>query len=231
MAKRPVFISKLNKEDIIQKTTIDFTWFAGFSLTQKQKSIEDFHEKTLEKYPELHLLEVSSKSLNELGVKLSAFNLMIKTKNEKLFSVETAFQASKVFESGGPYKDLYLKTSKEAKTDLRLKNSGELVGFKYFDREFPLEPKTFFYNWLYINALVKNKNLAKQVLKYNGFTDIEFNPNKSINCQAEAVAIYVSLANNDLLEVALKSVEDFVNTVYGEKRKNKKIQSEQIRLL
>ncbi|WP_285400060.1 hypothetical protein [Lysinibacillus sp. fls2-241-R2A-57] len=234
MAKRPVFISKLEKGKIFKKALIEFEWFPGFAVIQKQKSITDLHAKTIEKYPELKILEISSKSLDELGINLSAFNLMINTKNNMTFSVETAFQASKVFKLGGPYDDLYLKSSKEAKKDIRLKNSGDLIKFKYFNREFPIEPKTFFYNWLYINALVKNEKLAQDVLEYNAFTDIEFNPDKSINCQAESVAIYVSLVKNDLLETALKSINDFKQTVYGNEvqtsEKNQQ-RSEQIRLL
>lgn len=234
MAKRPVFVSKFEKGEIYKKIIIDFEWFPGFAVTQKQKSIKDLHAKTIEKYPDLKLLEISSKSLDEIGVNLSAFNLMINTKNNMTFSVETAFQASKVFELGGPFDDLYLKSSKEAKKDVRLRNNGKLIGFKYFNREFPIEPKTFFYNWLYINTLVKNKKLAKDVLKYDAFTDIEFNPDKSINCQAESVAIYVSLVKNGLLETALKSINDFKETVYGKEietfKKNQK-KSEQMKLL
>lgn len=82
-------------------------------MTQKQKSILSLHKNFLEKYPQRRILEISTKSNNELGVKLSAFNLMIHT-NERAFSVESAFQSSKVFENGGPYTDLLNKSSKEA---------------------------------------------------------------------------------------------------------------------
>lgn len=68
---------------------------------------------------------------------------MFKTKNNKEFSVETAFQSSKVFESGGPFLDLYEKTQKEAKKDLRIKSSGKLLYFQFSDRRWELEPKTF----------------------------------------------------------------------------------------
>ena len=54
-------------------------------------------------------------------------------------------------------------------------------------------PPTFFYDWLYINALIKNENLIKQVLKYDCFSDIEFNEKKLINCQAYSVALFVSM--------------------------------------
>lgn len=83
-----------------------------------------------------------------------------------------------------------------------------------FNRKFVLEPKDYFYNWLYINALSLNRELAVRILEYNAFTDIEFNPNKSINCQAKAAAIFVGLHESDKLKIALKSEKDFLNVVY-----------------
>lgn len=224
MAIRPVFVSTSKvKDELLIKRNINFEWFPGFSVSQKQKSIASMHEQIMEKNPDYNVLEISSKSSNELGIQLSAFNLMIHTKNEKSFSVESAFQASKVFSGGGPFIDLLLKNSREAKKDSRLKSSGQLVSFKYLNRTFPLEPKTFFYNWLYINALSMNENLSQKILKYNAFTDIEFNPQKSINCQAEAAALYVSLSNRELLESSLNSIENFKENVYfGNQEKKEK---------
>lgn len=231
MAERPVFISEENKENLFKVENIKFEWFPGFSASQKKKSVQSLHENILKLHPDAKVLEVSSKSENELGIKLSAFNLMISTKKNISFSVEVAFQASKVFKNGGPYIDLYHKGSKEAKKDVRLKNSGPLTKFSYFGRDFPLEPKTLFYNWLYINSLNLDSELNKQVLDYKYFTDIEFNPQKSINCQAEAVSIYVSLCKNDLLKKALNSVENFEEIVYPSLKETTKKDIEQIEQL
>lgn len=139
---------------------------------------------------------------------------MITTKSDKTFSVESAFQSSKVFEHGGPYKDLLLVSSRQAKKDDRLKNSGKLIAFQIDGKTFSTEPKTYFYNWLYINALHLHDDLSEKVLYYDAFTDIEFNPQKSINCQAEAVAIYVSLHRQGLLKDALKGKDEFLEIVY-----------------
>ena len=165
------------------------------------------------------ILEISSKSEDELGVKLSAFNLMIKSDNGQLFSVDSAFQAGKVFENGGPYVDLLDVSSKAAKKDERLKNSGRINAFEYDGKRFETEPKTYFYNWLYISALHLHEELTKPLLEYDAFTDIVFNPQKSLNCQAEAAAIYVSLAKQGLLEEALKDKDHFKKTVcFGKER-------------
>lgn len=115
MATRPVFISVLSNPNYVDIDDIEFEWFPGFSVKQKQRSIASLHESFKHKYSSLNILEISSKSENELGVALSAFNLTIETKNNKSFSVETAFQSSKVFEHGGPYIDLFGRTSREAK--------------------------------------------------------------------------------------------------------------------
>ncbi|WP_064202779.1 DarT1-associated NADAR antitoxin family protein [Brevibacillus brevis] len=217
MAIRPVFISAQNNPNYFEIVDIEFEWFPGFSIKQKQRSIASLHENFQEKYPALNILEISSKSENELGVALSAFNLTINTKNNKSFSVETAFQSSKVFEHGGPYIDLYERNSREAKKDPRLKSSGKLIRFQYFSRTWPLEPKTLFYDWLYINALSLNKELSESILKYNAFSDIEFNPDKSINCQARSAALYISLNEKNLLNHVLESTDNYIETMITNK--------------
>ena len=96
-----------------------------------------------------------------------------------------------------------------AKKDPRIRDSGEVVGFSLMGNEFETEPKTYFYDWLYINTLMLNPDLADQLMEYDAFTDIEFNPNRSLNCQAEAAAIYVGLRRNDLLKSVMDDKKKF----------------------
>lgn len=208
MAKRPIYIPQ-DSFPFVSDKLIEFTWHAGFSVSQKQKSIQELHfaaqalNFTTEngKPVDFKLLEVSSKSKDPLGVALSAFNLKFtENKNGKIFSVENIFQSAKVFENGGPFTDLRSVSPVEAKRDPRLKESGALKYFQYDRVKWQLEPKTYFYDWIYINALHQNKVLAEQVKAFNAFTDIEFNPKKSINCQARSVALYVALDKAGLLE-------------------------------
>lgn len=213
MAVRPVFVP-IDAGHILSVTKdVDFPWAPGMSKTQKQKSIRALH--TAANAQGLNsLLEISSKSEDEIGVKLSAFNLIIKTKKlGKEFTVESAFQASKVFEMGGPYVDILDKSSLEAKKDIRLKESGGLISFKFYNTTWPLVPRTAFYDWLYLSALNQNKDLAFQLLNYDGFTDIEFNPVKSINCQARAAALYVSLVRRNMLDDVLSSKAKFLSAL------------------
>lgn len=83
-----------------------------------------------------------------------------------------------------------------------------------------MEPKTAFYDWLYLNALNQNQDLAAELTKYDVFTDIEFNPNRSISCQAKSAALYVSLIKLNLLHEALKSKDDFLSILKKREYKN-----------
>lgn len=213
MAVRPVFKVLLN-EHLFGRENIEFVYFNGLAPSQKRKSIASLHQEYVRQVPDANILEISSKSENELGVKLSAFNLMIKGKPGEAFSVESAYHASKVFEKGGPYLDLLEVRSRKAKRDERLKTSGKLVGYNYFGKIFEAEPKSFFYTWLYINTLHLQSDLADEIIQYDAFTDIEFNPKRSLNCQAEAAAIYVSLRKQGLLKKALRDEESFKKLVY-----------------
>lgn len=215
MAKRMCFIS-LDNVNVYDEKIISFTYYSGFALIQKQKSIQSLHENIIRELPNLNVLEISSKSFDSLGRELSAFNLKYNYNGQKI-SVENIFQASKSFELGGPYVDLLYKTPIEAKKDSRLTSSGELKKFIFNDIVYPLLPRTLFYDWIYCNALKMNPSLVAQIKNYNVFTDIEFNHEKSINCQARSVAIFVGLLKNGLLEKALSNIENFKKIVYKDK--------------
>jgi hypothetical protein len=212
MAKRPVFMPVGEGQRFVRELTIEFTWSPGFASVQKKKNVLALHEAARERGLS-PLLEVSTKSESQLGQRLSAFNLPVELANGSETALECAFQGSKVFERGGPYVDIYQKTSREAKKDERLRESGRLVGFSFGEIDFPIEPKTAFYDWLYIRALAPHVEYLKRLNGFAGFTDIEFNPEKSINCQARACALFVSLARMDLVQLVACSPERFVQTV------------------
>lgn len=192
MAKRPAW-SIRNDRVICEE--FEFKWNGGFAITQKQKNISNLHASIKEVMNE-SALEISSKGLVPLGRDIGAFSLRY---NE--FSLENIFQSSKKYELGGPYKDLLEVTPKEAKQDERHKNSGKIIAFCLDGDEWPLEPKTLFYDYIYIKALIQNYGIDLDLMEYDWFTDIEFNPKKSINCQARSVAIYKLLKKKDMFEV------------------------------
>lgn len=214
MAIRPIFAINDNKKELFKEIDIEFTFYNGFSVSQKAKSIQSLQENA-RKQGYKNILEVSTKSDNKLGWQLSAFNLMVDFDNDKKISLECAFQGSKVFENNIQYKDLYLVESIQAKKDERLKKSGNIIGFEFEGNFWENEPKTAFYDYLYIKTIFDNyKNIINELVKFDSFSDIEFNPKKSINCQARTCAILVSLYKMDLLEDALRSKDKFIELVY-----------------
>lgn len=211
MAKRPVFVPFGDAEHLVDEVQVDFEWNPGFAPVQKKKNVVALHEAA-EKRGLLPLLEVSTKSEEMLGQRLSAFSLKLETDIGEI-SIEAAYQGSKVFERGGPYTDIYGKDGWGAKKDPRVRESGRLISFNYFGQEWPLIPKTAFYDWLYLSALRPHQEFLKRLYEYKGFTDIEFNPQKSINCQARTCALLVSLLKLNSLDEALRSQRDFIEMI------------------
>ena len=210
MAKRPIFIPDKNSRPPVREKYLEFKWHPGFAPSQKKKSILELH--SVAKQKGIHpVLEVSTKSEDDIGLKLSAFNLRIDIANIGSVPLESVYQGSKVFESGGPYTDMYYKSPRDAKRDERLKKSGNLVGFRFEEIDWELEPKTAFYDWLYLQAFLKSNLPTEQIRLYTAFTDIEFNPTRSVNCQARSCAIISSLLQVNLLSEVAMNKSLFMN--------------------
>ena len=214
MASRPVFVAK-SEYPFYETIEVEFEYFSGFAVSQKQKSIKSLHSNFGAMYPKHKILEVSTKSTDDIGIKLSAFNMVLNVEGEAI-PLECAFQGSKKFESAGPFRDIYKMNPWEAKKDPRLKSSGSIVCFEFNGEVFGNEPKDFFYNWVYIRALFENKEYLNRVAAFSSFSDIEFNPKKSVNCQAKATAIAVALLKAGYLEKCMKDKESFLDIVYRE---------------
>jgi hypothetical protein len=78
---------------------------------------------------------------------------------------------------------------------------------------FPLVPRTSFYDWLYLHALIQNEHLLPELEEYNAFSDIAFNPEKSLNCQARSAALYLGLKQARLIRDCLESRERYFSIV------------------
>lgn len=208
MAERPIFIPSPTSPGLVRELPCQFVWNPGFAPIQKRKNIRALHEAAAAVGCS-PLLEVSTKSDEKLGQHLSAFNLKVRANGGEI-PLESAFQGSKVFERGGPYTDLYSAEPRAARRDPRLQDSGRLLRFNFDSLYFPLNPKTAFYDWLYVKSLLPHREWLACLEQYAGFTDIEFNPERSINCQARSCALFVALRSKDLLESALQSPESFL---------------------
>lgn len=209
MAERPIFVPVPLDMGLVKEVALRITWNPGFAVVQKRRNIVALHEAAaVAGYAPI--LETSTKSEQKLGRHLSAFHLKVRTAECGDIPLECGFQGSKVFEAGGPFRDLYAADPRAAKRDERLRASGRLTGFSFEGESFGLEPKTAFYDWLYLRAIFEWRDWLARLFRYAGFSDIEFNPQRSVNCQARSCALFVTLMRSGLLERALRSADAFV---------------------
>ena len=220
MAIRPIFIPTLHSP-FFEKRDVSFKWHAGFSLSQKQKSLSSLHQNAKELFNIRELLEISTKSPQQLGNKLSAFNLRAFVKNksydsDRQYSLETLFQTSKVFNNNMHCIDLLRMEELDIRKEIREREKRGLSHFAHDGDIWNLEPKGAFYNFLYIRSLLQIPHLFEALEEFDAFSDIAFNPNKSFNCQAESVSIFVGLNRAGISpNKACCSQSNFLNLVYG----------------
>ena len=220
LAKRIVFTPNFNADtsDMYLEHLVEFQWVPGLAKSQQQKSVKNLHDAAKAQLQLENILEVSTRSTDDLGRKLSAFNLMLIIEGAKV-SVEELYQASKVFEGGGPFTDLVGLGALNAKRDPRIKESGNLIGFQFNGDTFPLADSPNFYDWLYVKALSKNKNLHEEIGSYQAFTDIAFSQStlkpkegKSFNSQARSISIWCTLSKQGNVNSFMQNLDDLGKT-------------------
>ena len=206
MSIRSMFIAR-PVYPFFEEIYVEFDWFGGFALSQKRKCEIGLHRNFNHAYPEHKALEISSASLNPIGNKLSAMNLLITTQ-KGITSVESAFQSSRVYFDGdnkiGPFSEYLFSPGKEAKKGVKEASKGlhsyqyEYDGMKFYAPDFHI---SLFYDYLYLNALLEdyNRSLKDELLKggYNAFSDLA---TSSLNSQARSCAIFVGLSEAGLTE-------------------------------
>lgn len=207
MARRPVFVPNYDGALLVQECMVDFTWSPGMAESQKKKNIVSLHEAA-QKIGVDRILEISSKSNDEVGRRLSAFSLKIDIDGSD-FPLESVYQGSKVFEKAGPFPEIFSLEPRQAKRFMRDNDHGHLVRFELEEHSYQLNPKNAFYDWLYIRALAKHVSWIERNVSFDGYTDIEFNPEKQVNCQARAFAEFKSLAARSKLEIAVRDFAEF----------------------
>ena len=210
MANRPVFFPRFDAVGVSERN-YEFEWFPGFAPSQKRKCVAALHDAVRRERPDARILEASRRSEIEAGKALSAFNLKLPVGGTPC-TVEAVFQAGKVFEDGvGPFPELGTRDPKLVRDVVRARSAGHpLVAFETDGVRWPLLPRTAFYDWLYLKALVANPELAAAVATYAAFRDLAVNPERSRHCPARAAALYRSLVHAGKLEEALSSQEAFL---------------------
>ena len=184
MAIRPIYISNIPEKPFI-KRDIQFVWIKGMSYSQKCKRRDSMHEVVAKLYPIDKVLEISTKSNKELGVNLSALKLTVKYKSGNEETVEKIYQSSKVLDENNKIKE-----------------------FKFNNTLFEKDPYSMYYDYIYMLGLYCHKEYWEDLNKYDIFTDIEFNPNKMLNTQARAAAIWNTLYRNNMIDI-IESQDEF----------------------
>lgn len=210
MAIRRVYYLANNKVDFFD---FEIKWKSGFGKKSRIENINMLHSKiasTFNVSPD-RILEVSTNSENTLGRKLSSFNLELEVNGNK-YKVESAYQSSKKFETLLGIKSFseYIKEKPGIiKSKIRGMDPKTLIGFNFLGVSYNLNPKYMFYDWLYVRAIHQQPNMFNKLFDYDYFTDIEFNPEKSINCQARSVVLYIWLMKKSRVDEYIMSPGKF----------------------
>ena len=67
MVRRPVFVPESDKP-YVSEISLDFEYFPGSSIQQKQRSVASLHAAYVDRFPSSRVLEVSSRSKRDIGV-------------------------------------------------------------------------------------------------------------------------------------------------------------------
>ena len=213
MATRPIFLplkgrksynGSFSRGPLVETVDIEIPWHGGFAATQKQKNILALHEKAKAQGID-PILEISTKSMQKVGYRLSAFNLKIEV-DGMMKPLESVYQSCKVFSESGQHEHLIDLNPYDAKKSIKELGRGLIISFRFMGREFETEPKNAFYDWLYLRAISPHEDWIKSNLHYAAYSDIEFTPQKSLNCQARAVAEFHALSMRGL---AIECARDF----------------------
>lgn len=207
MARRPIFIPDYDGTQLVKECLFDFTWSSGFAEVQKKKNVAALHAAARQSGIG-RILEISSKSDEKVGRRLSAFSLRVKIEGTE-YPLESVYQGSKVFDTCGPSPEIFDYAPRDAKRFVRDLNCGRLIGFELEGCRYPLIPKNAFYDWLYIRSLAMHVDWINENVSYDAYTDIEFNPEKQVNCQARAFAEYKSLVAKSELEAVVQDFKYF----------------------
>ena len=141
---------------------------------QQAQNIRAVHDAVHTTDPDVSILEVSSASVQPEGEAVSSLRLLLHLDSvAQDVPISTVFEATKVFEHGGPFADLLTCEPPKVHKDTRLRTSGELLRYSLEGNEYPTEPyMDSFFEWLYCRALKQFPEKAEPLSRYNAFSDI-----------------------------------------------------------
>lgn len=188
-----------------------------------QRNIQEVFRVFQKRFPDKKILEVSLFSPQiPLGTDLCPQFLCKKMESlDGMIPVESILHASKIFTGGGPYTDLFTANPLEIKNDPRLRSSGILTSYTFEGEEYPIHPRTAFFDFIYMLALVEPQNhaLTRELLQYDAFCDITYQETKDFVCPARSLTIFVSLMRQGLLQ-KVHTFEEYLTVVTGSNEKH-----------
>ncbi len=213
MKSKRCFFAPTDKSPFFDEGIVTFEFSPNTVPGSHEKNSLSLVAEIQEAHPRARVLEISTASNQLLGVQLSALNLKLRSAWGHN-SVERTYQASKIFERGGPFLEL-LTDSRSAKAFPGMKSSGRLQGFQGPDQKFfPADGRSTFYDRLYIQALIQNPELLTSLLPFEIFTDVRFAKTKlgfhlsqPMNTQARSCAIATGLFKSG----GISRLEQFVD--------------------
>ena len=100
MAERPLFVPAPGSRGLVKQVTLRMKWHPGFSISQKRKNVAALHEAAA-RSGYAPVLEVSTKSEEKIGQRLSAFNLKVCSDELGDMPLEMAFQEARSLNEAG----------------------------------------------------------------------------------------------------------------------------------
>lgn len=214
MATRPIFVPDTDpgSSHLIHQHEVDFQWASGDAPELKKANIAKLHKAASHRNLS-PLLEVSRYADDPLGSRMSLSRLTLKDEASYYVSVSGLYYGSMVFTKGGPFIDLYREHEGDVSSDLRLNSSGPLAGFRFQDLEWGLKAEGMFYDWLVIQAIHRHRNLSSGIMKFVGFTDLEFRSQDPGVCHARSCALYVALVEKKIIDKVLDNQDLFIEAL------------------
>lgn len=197
MSTRPVFEAG-TMQPWYREHIVEFQWVKGQSFQQRRLCAEVLMDAAAAQLASSHILEISTYSGSTLGRELSALNLRMSFYGYDDTTVECAYHSTKVFAMGGPYRDLLVGDSLSAKHDVRLRDSGRLMGFNLASTRISLEAHSAAFDAIYLAALAQNPRYLDELMCYDYFVDTAFNPQTMLATQARSAAIAVGLLRSGI---------------------------------
>ena len=132
--------------------------------------------------PGKRILEISSRSSEQLGRGLSAMNLRDAATGKP---VEAIYQAAKCYGGGGPAETIRSNGFEAKRDDGVRRRAGALRGFEHEGVFWPTSTGTQFYDRLWMRAALAH---GVQDVAYDGYSDMFFSP-RAMACQARSMAM------------------------------------------